>query len=69
MLSTEEKDRIRDAEECKRLNRAWGQIDALYDLYLWLTRLRPLDLDKFEMLSIIEDEVLERAQKVVNEVK
>lgn len=53
----------------KTLETKHGQVEALYDLFLWLAKLRPLNLDGTELLALIENEVYNRVKDIADEVK
>ena len=52
-----------------QLNRIWGQIDALYDLFMWLRHIDTEEITKVDLIMLIEDEIIKRANQYKNEVK
>ena len=69
MLDKEYRDRIEREQSYAQLNRIWGQIDALYDLFMWFRSVRPECIDKLDLIDLVETEILRRANKYRDEVK
>lgn len=62
-------DHIEKEQSYARLNRIWGQIDSLYDLFMWLRHINTEDITKVDLIDLIEDEIIKRANQYKNEVK
>ena len=62
-------DHIEKEQSYAHLNRIWGQIDSLYDLFMWLRHINTEDITKVDLIMLIEDEIIKRANQYKNEVK
>lgn len=56
-------------QKYEQINRVWGKIDALFDLFMWIRTIDTDDLTRIDLLEMIQEEIILLANKYKNEVK